>query len=73
MTNCCSCFSEHSMNSEWVRPRFESEKAELKEKRRKLFPIRLVDLKPFATGSASTLITARTWASRSGVLHSRLP
>ena len=36
--------SPHSMNSEWVKTEIrKARKAELKEKRRKLFPIRLVD------------------------------
>ena len=56
--------SPESMNSEWVKTEIrKARKAEIKEGRRKLFPIRLVDFKHDPrSGSASTRTAGRTWA-----------
>ena len=60
--------SPESMSSEWVKTEIRrARKAELKEKRRKLFPIRLVDFEPIEDWECfDPTARARTWPRRSG-------
>ena len=57
--------SEDSLSSEWIRTEIrKARKVERKESRRKLFPIRLVDLETLREWSLSTQIAEMTWESR---------
>ena len=61
--------SEYSMQSEWVQQELRrARRAELASGRRKLFPIRLVTLRHWRTGSAPTRTRATTWRGGAPVL-----
>ncbi len=57
--------SEHSMNSEWVKTEiFNAREREVAEKKRKLFPVRLVPFETLYDWKCFDAKTGRTWRGR---------